>query len=332
MRADRLSHAVESGALVVPDHGRIAIFGPAASQDLTIFPQARVQVITRQRLDHDTFVAAGYDVLPGVTPGAAMALVCASRARVATQALVADAATCLAPDGQLVLDGQKTDGIDTLIRAVAVRATVGAPVIKAHGRLVVVAPGTDFGDWRSVPHIIEGGFVTRPGVFSADAPDPASVVLAEALPPRLGSRVVDLGAGWGYLSRAILARDTVQHLDLVEADGVALDCARENVTDPRVHFHWADALTFKPAAPAHAVICNPPFHTSRAADPALGAAFIRAAQRMLAAEGTLWLVANRHLPYDPVLAGAFREVADIGGTNAYRLIRASRPHRPVKTN
>lgn len=332
MRADRLLHAVESGALVVPAQGRIAIFGPAAPQDLTVFPRDRVQVVTRQRLDHDAFMAAGYDVVDKAAAGAAMALVCASRARVATQALVADAVASLGPLGTLVLDGQKTDGIDTLIRAVSARAMVGDPVIKAHGRLVVVGPGVEVADWTAAPTMVEGSFVTRPGVFSADGPDPASVLLAEVLPEKLGARVVDLGAGWGYLSRAILARDTVQHLDLVEADGVALDCARENITDLRAHFHWADALSFKPTAPAHAVICNPPFHTTRDADPALGAAFIRAAQRMLAAEGTLWLVANRHLPYDAVLAAAFREVTDIDGTKAYRLIRASRPHRPTKTN
>ena len=332
MRADRLSHAVESGALVVPAHGRIAVFGPAAPQDLTVLPRDRVQIVTRQRLDHDAFVAAGYDVVPEATPGAAMALVCASRAKAAAHALVADAVACLEPSGILLLDGQKTDGIDTLIRAVSAHATVGAPVIKAHGRMVAVEPASNFADWQSVPHVTEGGFVTRPGVFSADGPDPASVLLAEALPAKLGARVVELGAGWGYLSRAVLARDTVLHLDLVEADGVALDCARDNIVDPRAQFHWADALSFKPAAPAHAVVCNPPFHTARAPDPALGAAFIRAAQRMLAAEGTLWLVANRHLPYDPVLTAAFREVSDIGGTKAYRLIRASRPHRPTKTN
>jgi 16S rRNA (guanine1207-N2)-methyltransferase len=317
---------------VLPAHGRIAIFGPCVPQDLKDLPRDRVQVVTRQRLDHDALVMAGYEVLPAATAAAAMALVCASRARAATLALVAEAMACLGPGGSLVLDGQKTDGIDTLIRAVSGRATVSAPVIKAHGRLVVVEPGATFADWQSVPTTIEGGFVTRPGVFSADAPDPASVLLAEVLPAKLGSRVVDLGAGWGYLSRAILTRDTVLQLDLVEADGVALDCARENIADPRARFHWADALRFKPSAPAHAVVCNPPFHTTRAADPALGAAFIRAAQAMLAAEGTLWLVANRHLPYDPVLAAAFREVTDIGGTKAFRLIRASRPHRPLKSN
>jgi 16S rRNA (guanine1207-N2)-methyltransferase len=42
--------------------------------------------------------------------------------------------------------------------------------------------------------------VTRPGVFSADGPDPASQALAAHLPEKLPTRMVDLGAGWGWLS------------------------------------------------------------------------------------------------------------------------------------
>jgi 16S rRNA (guanine1207-N2)-methyltransferase len=75
------------------------------------------------------------------------------------------------------------------------------------------------------------------------------------------------------------------------------------------------------------VVCNPPFHQARTADPALGADFIRAAAAMLQPGGVLWLVANRHLPYAPVLAGCFREVEDIGSDRSYRIVRASRPVR-----
>ena len=120
----------------------------------------------------------------------------------------------------------------------------------------------------------------------------------------------------------------MQRLDLVEAEAEALDCARRNVTDPRTQFHWADALAWKPETPADAVVCNPPFHSGRAADPALGAAFIRAAAAMMTTSGTLWLVANRHLPYAQVLTDSFREVEEIGGDSAFRLTRAARPIRP----
>jgi len=72
---------------------------------------------------------------------------------------------------------------------------------------------------------------------------------------------------------------------------------------------------------------NPPFHAGRAADPALGRAFIAAAARMLAPSGQLWMVANRHLPYEATLRETFRNVADAGGDGAFKVFHATRPLR-----
>ena len=62
---------------------------------------------------------------------------------------------------------------------------------------------------------------------------------------------------------------------------------------------------------------NPPFHAqSRADRPDLGRRFIDAAAQALRAGGRLVLVANRHLPYEAVLAERFAQVrvlADAGG-------------------
>ncbi|RYI05251.1 MAG: MFS transporter, partial [Acetobacteraceae bacterium] len=131
----------------------------------------------------------------------------------------------------------------------------------------------------------------------------------------------------GFLASEILKRPGVRKLDLVEAEADALDCARVNVTDPRARFHWADATTWRPETLLDVVVMNPPFHTGREADPALGAAFIRAARRMLAPSGELWMVANRHLPYEAVLSECFLEVRDAGGTNGFRVIHAIKPRR-----
>ncbi|KDB02737.1 hypothetical protein U879_15605, partial [Defluviimonas sp. 20V17] len=169
------------------------------------------------------------------------------------------------------------------------------------------------------------GFITLPGVFSADGPDKASVLLARSLPAKLPTRVADLGAGWGYLARAILARDGVEELHLIEAERTALDCARQNITDPRARFHWADATQPCPGAPFQAIVTNPPFHAGRAADPALGVAFIASAARMLTGSGQLWLVANRNLPYERSLATLFREVEEIAGDSAFKVLHATRP-------
>ena len=94
-------------------------------------------------------------------------------------------------------------------------------------------------------------------------------------------------------------------------------------------YYGADATRFSPSARYSGAVMNPPFHTSRAADPGLGQSFIRAAASMLSLSGTLWMVANRHLPYDEVLRGLFHEVTELtppdGPDNAFRITRAERP-------
>lgn len=325
MRAARIALAIEAGLLDCPDDGRIAVWRPVAGDDLSALPKGRVCVLTGFRPDHDHFAAAGYETLPA--PPHAAGLVCLPRARDHARALLAEAAASVRPGGPVLVDGQKTDGIDAILRELRGRVALSPALAKAHGRIGAFPAGPELADWAARPRPVAGGFVTLPGVFSADGPDPGSVLLAAALPPRPGARVVDLGAGWGYLARAILAREGVERLDLVEAERDALDCARLNVDDTRARFFWEDARRFRPEGPVDAVVTNPPFHAGRAADPALGLAFIEAARRMLTARGTLWLVANRHLPYDGALSRAFREVDSIGGDAAYRLWRASGPRR-----
>lgn len=325
MRSARLEMALDSGAFVLPPSGDIVVLSPQAGDDLSALPKARVVVLTGFKPDVDHFQAQGYR-MEGGQPSAAV--VCLPRARAEALALIAQASALLPAGAPILVDGQKTDGIDSVLKlARAAGFTLGEVISKAHGKACVLGAGPQPAGWAATPRQIEGGFVTLPGVFSADAPDRGSVLLAAALPEKLYGRVADLGAGWGYLARGILTRADVKSLDLVEADRAALDCAERNITDPRARFHWADATRFKPAQPWDAVVMNPPFHISRAADPELGAAFLRAAHRGLLPGGALWLVANRHLPYDRILTPLFRTVEEIGGDAVFRLFRAAHPIR-----
>ena len=51
---------------------------------------------------------------------------------------------------------------------------------------------------------------------------------------------------------------------------------------------------------------------------------------MLTAGGVLWIVANRHLPYERVLLETFREVEEVGGDTAFKISRAARPVPPLR--
>lgn len=318
--------------LLDPIAGTVLLVG-AGPRDLASFDPARTTVVQGHRPAHDSAVAQGFRTLTEVDGSADAAVVFLPRARAEARARVAAAAAALPPGAALWIDGQKTDGIDAMLRDLRALAPVDQVQSRAHGKIFrVTVPAGDWlpADWAGVRRSVGGGFVTAPGVFSADGPDPASVALAAHLPDRLPTRIVDLGAGWGWLAAQALTRPGVEVLHLVEADHAALDCARQNVTDPRARFHWADATTFRLPEPVNGVIMNPPFHEGRSPDPHLGARFIRAAAGLLTGAGRLWMVANRHLPYEAALKDAFADVKEIGGDSRFKIITATGAGRPKR--
>lgn len=329
MAAPRLRLALDDGALPLPESGRIAVLYPGESADLAPLPAARVELVEPRQPAHDARTREGLPVTTALAGTYAAAVVMLPRAKALARDLVAAADAAVTPGGPVIVDGQKTDGVEALLRDLRRRVSVSAPISKAHGKLFWFPAEGTLGDWRRpARQTTPEGFVTAPGVFSADGPDPGSVLLAGSLPAKLPARMADLGAGWGYLATRLLERDGIERLDLVEADRIALDCARENVADPRARFHWADARTWRPADPPGGIVMNPPFHEGRAPDPDLGRAFVAAAAEIIAPGGRLWLVANRHLPYEAELARRFRSSREIAGNARFKVLEAVRPTRP----
>jgi 16S rRNA (guanine1207-N2)-methyltransferase len=175
-----------------------------------------------------------------------------------------------------------------------------------------------------------GRFVSRPGVFAWDRIDAASLLLAAHLPADLAGEGADLGGGWGYLAARVLATcPRVTALDLFEADARALALARANLaasdSPAALGFHWHDVTAGLPKT-YDFLVSNPPFHAlGRHERPDIGRAFIVAAAAALKPGGRLWLVANRHLPYEAVLDanfGAVRTVAQHGGFKVVEAVKA----------
>ncbi|MEQ5871516.1 methyltransferase [Sagittula sp. NFXS13] len=325
MSSERILHAIEQGGLVLPD-GPVALFGAPADAPLDGLDPTQITVIQPDAVAFEAWKTRGIAVQTAPDGDYAAAIVTLPRARDLAEARIAQAA---AHAPLLVIDGAKTDGIESIMKAVKQRASLDGQVSKAHGKCLWLKPGDALSEWArpAMTKNAHGDWVA-PGVFSADAPDPASIALAAALPETFKGNMADLGAGWGWLSREVLRHEGVKSLHLVETDHAALDCARQNVTDPRAAFHWADATSWTPPAKLDVVVMNPPFHVGRKADPALGRAFIASAAGMLAPHGHLWMVANRHLPYETALGENFKEVSEVGGDNRFKLLHASRPSRP----
>ncbi len=314
----------------MPDIGRIAVFAARAGKnDLSPLPPERLHVLTGFKPDFDLFAGQGLTCATVPEGRYSAAIVFLPRAKPLARALIAEA--CQVTDGPVIIDGAKTDGVESILKEVRKRTKVSVPLSKSHGKLFWFIASPDFNDWATgSAQEIEGGFSTQPGVFSADGIDPGSRLLADTLPAKLGRHVADLGGGWGYLSARILERETIEQLDLVEADHTAITCARQNVSDPRLRLYWDDATRWRPESLLDCVVTNPPFHTDRNADPALGRSFISAAAAMLKPSGQLWMVANRHLPYEAALADGFASVTEAAGDNRFKILHATRPSRKAR--
>lgn len=166
------------------------------------------------------------------------------------------------------------------------------------------------------------GLWTQPGVFSWDRIDAGSALLLEHLPALTGEGA-DFGCGIGVLARAVLASPGVTRLTLADVDRRAVACAERNITDARAQFQWADVRSLGMHA-LDFVVMNPPFHNTGIEDKALGQAFIAAAAAALKPGGKCWLVANRHLPYEALLAERFSNVGLVTEADGFKLIQAER--------
>jgi len=284
---------------------------------------------------HDVLAARGVPVERHVEGPVAAVVVTLSRARAENLGNVGRGLRMLRSGGLLAVDGSKTEGADSLARQVGNIVPLDGQFPKAHGRAFwLIRPETlppEVGAWvaGAEPRKNTTGFVTGPGMFSPDHPDPGSVRLAESLDGKLKGRVADLGAGWGWLSHSALERcPAITAIDLYEAETLALEAARANVMDPRASFHWADVTRLgRDEGPYDAVIANPPFHQGRAAEPKLGMAFIAAAARILKPGGRLLMVANRQLPYEAALTARFRKWERLHEDGFYKVVMAQGPKR-----
>lgn len=334
---------LQSGALAWPRQGGALFLEARSGWPLRQQPLPGLACTQSFKPEADALERDGHLLVDADAAGRyPLVLVLPPRQREAARALFARAIDHLQPGGIVLACMPNKEGAKSGEADLARLAGPLSTVSKHHCRVFWSRPLEGSADpplaaqWRALdaPRRIEdarahgGGFTSRPGLFAWDRIDPASALLAAQLPSDLSGRAADLGAGWGFLSTQLLARNPgIAALDLYEADARALDCARTNLqpfaarTAPA--FHWHDVAAGLPAQGYDAIVSNPPFHAQGRADrPELGRAFIRAAAQALRHGGRLFLVANRHLPYEAELGAAFARVRVLGGAGGFKAFEA----------
>jgi len=177
--------------------------------------------------------------------------------------------------------------------------------------------------WQKQPN---SGLWTRPGLFNWDRIDPGTHMLLNAL-PELSGTVADFGCGIGVIGQHLLKMNPgIQFLYAIDADHRAVLATQKNLaafSKTQIEIIWGD-LTKKISPPKlDHVVMNPPFHHDKKEAVALGLACMRQAHSCLKKGGSLWMVANTHLPYEEFLSGLFTQHDQIARDKGFKVIRAT---------
>lgn len=171
----------------------------------------------------------------------------------------------------------------------------------------------------------ETGFYSMPGLFGWDRIDTGSALLVRVLPPLSGTGA-DFGCGYGYLAKTILAGNPdIRSLYGLDNDERAIAACNRNVGDRRAVIQKADCTRpVNGLPPLDFIVMNPPFHDATGEDHGMGKDFIAAAAHHLKPGGVLYLVANRHLPYEKTLAAHFGKARKIIEEQGFKIFEAIR--------
>lgn len=325
------------GQLDLPAHGDALFLGAREGVALQGWRALGLRCVQGFKPLFDALQRAGFETTPTLDAeaSASCVLLLPPRQRDATRAAMARALRACKPGGVAVMAVPNNEGAKSAEGDAKRLVPLAGNLSKYHCRVFWLRPDdtnidqTLLAEWLTLdaPRLLPEGWVSAPGVFAWDRIDAASRLLAERLPTDLRGDVADFGAGWGYLAREALAKSPgITGLHLFEADTHALDCARSNLADAPVpvEYHWHDVTAGVPGQ-FDAIISNPPFHAHDRTDrPELGQRFIQSAAAALKPGARLWLVANRHLPYETTLANGFAAVRVHAQRNGYKVIEAVR--------
>jgi 16S rRNA (guanine1207-N2)-methyltransferase len=264
-------------------------------------------------------------------------LVLPPRQREESRALLAHAVSIAAPQGRVIACASNNEGARSMEDDLS--ALAGAVNVHSKNKsrvcwtqtLSTINP-TLVSSWIELDaprQVCDGRFWSRPGIFAWDRVDVASAALAKHFPADLAGSAADLGCGFGYLAHELLSKCVQIHsIDSFEAEFRALQLAQLNLSmfahNVSQEFHWHD-VTSGLSKRYDVIVCNPPFHVQGRIDrPDVGRRFIAVAARSLNPRGRLWLVANRHLPYESELTSNFASVRVVAQEHGFKVIEARR--------
>ena len=232
--------------------------------------------------------------------------------------------------GCLYVVGAKDRGILTVAKRMrdlfgdveTVVISKGQRVVCARKAAVVEAP-TLFNDKGGLD---EGELDLSLHVFAANKLDEGTRLLLDVLDVRASDIALDLGCGAGFIGLHIARLASKGQVTMIDASLAAVAASQRAVEQSNLHNMRvlpSDGAQAVMAERFDLVVTNPPFHQGGIQTTSIAERFVRDAARVLRPGGRFYLVANRFLKYEPVLASCFNNVREVGGNARYKVIFAS---------
>lgn len=166
-------------------------------------------------------------------------------------------------------------------------------------------------------------------VFSREKLDMGARFLLEQLPTVAPAEtLIDLACGNGILGLVALKQGVASHIAFCDESAMAVRSARLNASrifpqdSSNISFFQGDGLIDYCGKPAQLILCNPPFHLQHTVDDFAGRNVLEQCSQHLQPGGRLYLVANRHLDYQPTLRRTFDRVEKFVSNARFNIVLA----------
>ncbi|GLX77949.1 ribosomal RNA small subunit methyltransferase C [Thalassotalea insulae] len=242
---------------------------------------------------------------------------------------------CITAQNRLLIVGENKSGIKSLNKLIdslshfchKVDAARHCLLFEASLRLSQAPFNLD--DWYSYYQVNLAGrqfkVAALPGVFSQKSLDIGTKVLLEHLPKTIEGKVLDFGCGAGVIATFIGLNHPDASLTLADVSALALASSEKTLEINGLHgqtlatnslSHIKDNYQF--------VISNPPFHQGVKTCYAATEQFLAKIKHQLTPAGSLVIVANSFLQYQPIIEQAFGSFEIICTKQGFSVYQAKR--------
>ncbi len=176
-----------------------------------------------------------------------------------------------------------------------------------------------FGRYQCKAGDTELTVLALPGVFSAAELDLGTQMLLAAVPPMKGE-LLDFGCGAGVIGSVLAKRNPDLKVNMVDISALALESSRRTLAINGLEgkVYPSDVYSDVSTRFQH-IVSNPPFHAGLKTFYAATEQFLARAPEFLLPTGSLTIVANAFLRYQPILETHFKRAEVISSDAKFKV-------------